>query len=472
MDKWLNHPTIVKILALALGILMWAVVHFDPEATPNTVASLTETKVINAVKVQAYGLDERKYVLAGLEPQTVKLTVSGSKKNLLAKAEDYSIKVDLRAVEEGTHTLSLDWNLPRGIDLVEITPRTVQVEVVALQTKEFEASIVTSGSPAEGYKAGTPIIKPNSRVHVTMPETSMALVASVGATINVEGATETLKSKSVKLAAYDRNGNAIENAVIEPAVLEVEIPITNPFKLVPIQFRLRGNMPSGLSIASFKPNIEQVTIYSTLDGLEKVDFIEAEVDLSGITNSGKVTIPLVVDETILEISPNAVEVQIEVVLSETRRLEGLPIEWRGLGQDLIVRILSPESGKADIVVQGAPSILGSLKPGDVDVFADLSGRGPGSYTIPLVVSMERFMRQVGGTKEIVVEILTEEQLRQEQEAAEQDGEANPPEGGGDVEAGTEPETTPPDSETGGGASESPSTGGDDVAAEPSPPQAS
>ena len=67
MDKWLSHPTALKIISLVIGILMWAVVHFDSERSPNTVATLTETKEIDAVQVKAVGMDEKNYALRSVD---------------------------------------------------------------------------------------------------------------------------------------------------------------------------------------------------------------------------------------------------------------------------------------------------------------------------------------------------------------------------------------------------------------------
>lgn len=409
VDRWLNHPTAAKLMALALGLLMWAVVHFDPNDTPpNDVASLYGTKVIDDVIVQPFGLDERNYVLVDMEPKTVQLTVKGTRSDLATAAtNDYRLQVDLRTVGEGKHTLPLEEKLPRGITSVSMSPATVVVTIEALQIKEFEVDIKTEGNPAKGYKLGTPLIKPSNRVHVTLPKNQITKVQRVGATINIDGEKETIKNKSVKLAAYDKNDKVIEGAVIDPAVLEVEVPITNPFKTVPLQFKFLGHMPPGLSIATFKPDVEQVTVYGPQDALDKLEFIEADIQLDELKNSGKVSVPLKIVAPIIEISPGIIDINIEVLLSANRTLEGLPITLSGLGQGLKATITDPSTGKADITIQGAPAILDRLRPGDVDVIADLSGRGPGTYSIPLIVNLERFMEQAGGTKTITVEIMDE-----------------------------------------------------------------
>lgn len=403
MDRWLNSPIASKIIALAIAILMWAVVHYNPDTTPNTISSTINTKTYT-LNVQPYGMDERSYILADVDPKSVKIKVSGSKTALLAQPEDFKLQLDLRTLGEGTHTVNIDYSLPRGLELVDITPSTAEVTIIALETKEYEIQIDTEGEPAKGYKAGTPVIKPSNKVHVTLPANTMDEVASVRAKISVDGAQEAVKSKGVKLAAYDAEGREIEGARLDPAVVEVEVPITNPFKTVPVQFRLTGHMPAGLSIASFKPDVEQATIYGPQEELDKIEFLNADIKLDDLKNSGKITVPLSVTAPITEAAPQQIEVTVEVVLSETRSIEGLPIVFQGLADDMNATIVDPASGKADIVVQGAPSILGNLKPGDVDVFADLSGRGPGTYTVPLTVNLERFMEQVGGTSSITVEI--------------------------------------------------------------------
>lgn len=406
MDKWLNHPTASKIIALALGIILWAVVHFDDyQSTTTAVPSNYEYKTFNSLKIQTTGLNSQNYVLQSMDTDTVKLVVRGSKSDLIrANPDDYTVRVDLSTVTEGQHTLRLQYELPRGVEFVSMTPQTVTVGVEELQTKEFEVEVATKGTPAKGYKAGIPVLSPTNRVHVTLPSSSLAKVERVGGTVSVEGESKTIKNKSVKLAAYDGSGNVIAGAVLDPAVLEVEVPITNPYKSVPLQFKLLGQLPSGLSISSFKPETEQVTIYGPQDVLDTIEFVEADVNLSELTQSGKFTIPVKGAASITEFSPSEVNVNVEIVLSQIRSLQGLPVTIEGLGSGLKAKIVEPATEVVDITVKGAPAILDKLQPGDVEVVADLSGRGLGSYTVPLIVNSPRFVDQAGGNITITVEI--------------------------------------------------------------------
>lgn len=423
MDKWLNHPTAIKIISLVVGIIMWTVVHFDPESTPNNVASLVETRTVNGVKIELTGLDERSFLVKSIVPQEVKLTVRGIQSDIrLARKEDYHVTVDLTGLSEGVHSLSPRLDLPRGIQLVEINPGTVTVTIEALHTQEFEVNIRTEGAPAAGYIAGSPLIRPSSRAHVTLPEHTLAQVSQVGAVISIEGEKATVSKKSVKLAAYDAAGNEIEGAIIDPPAVEVEIPITLPYKTVPVQLVLSGSLPAGLSIGNFVTDTEQATVYGALETLAQIESVEATLQLSQLSQSGKVEIPLMTGVPASQISPEKITVDVEVVLSDTRTLEGLPINWRGLGEGLAVRILEPSTGKADIVVRGSPARLGSLRPGDVSVVADLTGKGPGTHELNLVVNAPRFIERAGGTARVTVEIFADvpeaEPTEEEQTQAE------------------------------------------------------
>ncbi len=415
MDKWLSHPAVMKLMALGLGILLWAVVHFDPENPPSNVASLVEIKTIKSVQVDVVGLDKQRFELADMQPTTIDLTVRGTRADILAtRPEDYQLSVNLSELEAGTHTVPVQIDaMPRGLQLVSMNPGAVTVTLELLQTKEFEVELEIRGQPAEGYVVGTPILRPSNRAYVTLPDEELARVVRVGAIIDISGERETIRSKDVKLAAYDAEGRAVEGAIIHPAVLEVDVPITLPFKTVPLKFRFQGEPAAGLAIASFEPAFDQVTVYGPQAELDKMDVLLVDVPLQNIRQTGQLELPLKAPSSTVSVDPDRVAVQVEVVQAATRTFEQIPIYWNGLGEGLRVTARDPETGRADIVVSGAPETLNGLKTGDVTVIADLNGRGPGVHTVPLIVHLPQFVAQVGGTRSVVVEIKAEEEASQE-----------------------------------------------------------
>jgi len=424
MDKWLSHPTVMKVMALALGILLWAIVHFNPDNPPSQVASLVEIKTIGPVQVTPSGLDEQRFVLVDMQPQSIDLTVRGTRAEILAaRPDDFRLSVDLSEVEAGTHTIPIKIDdMPRGLQLVQLNPGAVVVTVEMLQTKEFEVELEIRGEPAEGYRVGTPIFNPSNRAYVTLPAEELERVVRVGAVLEIDGASETIRGRVVRLTAYDADGNALEQAIITPPELEVEVPITLPSKTVPVQYRYVGTPPDGLAVASLEPDVQQVTVYGPQAALDKLQELQVDVDLSKLRESGPFEVPLEAGSPFAFVSPDKAVFQAAVVPAETRVLENVPISWNGLGEGLRVVSQEPAGDRISIQVSGAPELLNRLQPADVTVVADLSGRGPGVHTVPLTISLPRFVTRTGGVTSVTVEIVPRET------AATADPETEPPEG--------------------------------------------
>jgi YbbR domain-containing protein len=391
VDKWLSHPTSVRIISLVIGILLWAVVHFDSDS-PNTVASSTETKVIEAVKIKAEGLDENKLQLRMMEPSVVRLVVSGSRTTLaVAPLEEYQVSVNLNGLSEGIHELPLKENLPGRIQLLQMSPTRVKVELVALQTKSFDVMIRTKGQSALGYKVGEPVVKGGNRVKVTLPKDIMKTVGMVAAVVDIDGKEEAISGKKVKLTVYDTNGNTIKDAIVDPGEVEVEVPITKPSKLVPLRIGSTGELRSGLSLVSIKPEINEVTIYGPQEELDKIEaFQGVAINLAAIKESGTVTANLEPSGN-LTVDPLKVNIAIEVTAAETRNLTQLPVTVEGLEAGLQVKFVNPVSGTVNLSVTGAPVTLSKLKESDVQVTADLKGLTPGQHTVSLNVKLPSYL---------------------------------------------------------------------------------
>ncbi|RAP73526.1 YbbR-like domain-containing protein [Paenibacillus montanisoli] len=396
MDKWLSHPTAIKVISLMIGILMWAVVHFDSEKTPNTVATLTETQEIDAVQVKPIGMDDKNYALRLLDPGAVHLTVRGSRSDFLiaSTSNDYEVTVDLSQALEGRRVLPVKVNLPRGLELIDVSPSSVTVVLERIVTKEYEVSLKIDGTPGKGYKIGQPVVKPNNRVHVTLPKDQMTLVDSVGGTISVEGEEETVNDKKVKLVAYDKDGNELTDAIISPSVVEVEIPITKPFKKLPLQVGFTGSLPDGLAMSSFSQSIDQITVYGPKDVLDKYDYYDGiTIDLSKLKESGTMELDIPPMEGIANVDPQKISFDYKIVPAETKVMSHLPVKMIGLSEGLNAKVTLPLNGMVDAIVKGASNVLAKLEGKDVQLIADLTGLGPGSHEVPLEMHLPRFVEQ-------------------------------------------------------------------------------
>ncbi|MFH5186598.1 YbbR-like domain-containing protein [Paenibacillus sp. TAB 01] len=225
-----------------------------------------EEQITNVSVTPKY--DSNQFFVETIEPAQVVLTITG-KDSALKKAmsiSDYSVELDLTKVGKGEHIMPLT---PVGFPTtvtVKVSPSSAKVIIDEKSNKQMPVTVNVTGIPAVGLKAGQPIVKPN-KVTVTMPSGSIDAVDSVRADVNVEKAQAPVSNK-VRLAAYDKDGKVLEMAGINPAVVEVEVPITSPFTTVPLQLKLVGEPPPGFSVASLVQNTDKVTVYATAGCVE------------------------------------------------------------------------------------------------------------------------------------------------------------------------------------------------------------
>lgn len=283
---------------------------------------------------------------------------------------------------------------PSGVT-VRVSPPNAKVVIDEKSNKQMPVTINVTGMPAVGLKAGQPIVKPN-KVTVTLPSGSIDAVESVRAEVNVEKAQSAVSNKA-KLVAYDKTGKTMELATINPAVVEVEVPITSPFTTVPLQLKLSGEPPKGFSVASLVQNVDKVTVFGTQDVLNRLEFYEGpNINLADLKEEKEYTLNLDIPprNKATQLDPAKVEVKINIVASATKNLEQVPLSIVGQNDGFDTKVMLPETGKINFIAEGAPAILDKVKVQDVQAILDVSNMPPGRYEIPVSWNLPTFIKRV------------------------------------------------------------------------------
>lgn len=392
MDKWLNNVNFVRVAALLLGILLWLVVKLNYEQiTPTQNNPVFQTDTIVDAKVTIAGLDTDQYYLAFIEPEEVDILVEGTTSALnRIPTSQYAIIADVSGYTEGTHQVPLiAQNFPTGVD-VKLDPETVTVKIERMDTKQFDVQIELTGTPQEGLKAGVPVASP-ARVHVTVPSSQLDQVHSIRGYLDIEGASETIV-REVKLEAYNAAGKQLEGVTISPSIVSVEVPVTPPFRSVPLQVSFVGKPPAGLSVASVSQNVSFVTISGPQEMIDAVEFYDGvSVDLSKLTGDSTVTVELPLKTGITNVEPSEVQVTIDLEPTVQRTFNSVPIRLFGQNEAYEIELIEPESGVVSLTVHGSAVLVNSLTAGDVQVILDVSNVAPGSFILPLRVNLPRFV---------------------------------------------------------------------------------
>ncbi|MFD1179149.1 YbbR-like domain-containing protein [Paenibacillus puldeungensis] len=408
MDKWLTHNNFAKVLALVISIMLWAMVHLD-SGSPVSPTTVVNNKVIDNVKIQVTGFDDKKYVLYDLEPSTVRLEVKGKRTDITTDFSDYKVKLNLENVGPGTFTLPLTHELPPGVQLVSMDPSIVKVTIEAKETKKVPVTIVTKGEPADGLLLGTPIISGDSDVEVTLPESELNDLDKVQGTIDVTGLKDSIKGKAVKLVAYDKQGQVMQNAEISPSSVDVEVPINKMYKNVPIELHQTGRLPAGYVLAGIETDVEGVALYGTKGALDGITAFPLTVDLGRFDGSEetKYSVDLTPPDGFEKIEPSSVTITLKVKPGGQKQVDNIPITLEHENPLYDVKFLRPSDRMISLTVLGAEDALSRVGPDQIKVTADISHLGVGVHTVPVTVKLPSYVELSDQDKsaEIQIEIL-------------------------------------------------------------------
>jgi YbbR domain-containing protein len=406
MNNWLDNKNVVRIVALLVGFLLWFIVHIDEQMNDNTQTGFQpriETNRIYDVTVHTVGLDTQKYQLVSIDPQKVNITVQGRTADLnkvSTKDGNSRILADLSDVKPGVNRVPLQAvSFPEGVTVTAIDPAEVEVVIEAIEKKEVPVKVVVTGEPGNEFKAGEPIANP-STVYVTAPKSVLDRIVEARAAVDISGAVERVV-REVILKAVDEAGEPVE-ATIVPSTATVNIPITVPFKTLPLQVRLVGHPPAGYSVESYTQSVSEVTVYGPEAVLNKLSVYDGlEINLSLLTSSKTYTFTIPLKDQIEQVYPSSIDVQITIVKSATRTFRDVPIRLIGTNDNYESVVVEPAQGTVDIVVEGAPANLDGLEPDDVEAVVDVSNLPLGTHVRDLTVNLPIFMKVGSETPQTV-----------------------------------------------------------------------
>ncbi|UTR12565.1 CdaR family protein [Evansella sp. LMS18] len=476
MDKWFNNTWVIKGISLLIAVMLFLMVNLENRGPqPGGIPGITNgSRVLEEVQLNIY-YDEDQYVVTEA-PESVQVTVRGPQ-NVLTMLqigpEDYEVYLDLREREAGTHYERVRHrNFPPDLS-VSIVPMTVRVTIQEKQTVSLpvEIELINAGEIEEGYSAGTPSVQP-SNVDITAAQSVVDQIAGVRAVVDLAGRDGTFQ-ETAGVEVLDEAGNVMDLNTDPPAV-EVMVPITSPNKEVPVRIEREGQLPGGLAIESIVTDPEEVTIFGPVDVINDISFIDGiTLDLSDISGSGTYEVEVPVPRGVESVSPETINVIVEVTEEETREFSDFPIEVTGIEENegYEYEFIIPEDGVVDFQLYGSPNVLGRISREDLQIYADAEGLDPGEHTLPLQFSGPQNVRAsinrssvrivITENEEVLSQALAEPDENEETfEENNNDAETEENEAGNEAQNEPEPEEEPeeepdeeldeePDNETNG-----------------------
>ena len=367
----------LKIAAVAVALLVWI-------ALSQAQAPDEQTVGFDSIPVQRHGMPAG-YVLRG-SLGTVNVNVHGPVNDLQGLAvSSFLAEVDLSQydltrigdLQELPVRVSV---VPDSLKVVEIHPSIVAAKLVPVEAKSMTVQVRYDNQPPSGYQAAAANVSPDT-VDVRGPSDALREVVSVVVQVRFSDEPNDLHL-TPRALPVDGAGKEVPDVEVQPQNVAVEVAVqqATPTRTVGVIPVLTGQAPAGFWIAGATSTPGVIAVRGDPDTLDKVDHIStAPIDVSGATGDRLVRVPLVLPPgTSLAQEGDIVQVAISVRPLSGTRLFSIAVQPQGLASTVVAEI-DPKA--IDVQVAGSLAALQNLRPDQLVVVVDLSGKGPGTYAL-------------------------------------------------------------------------------------------
>ena len=270
------------------------------------------------------------------------------------------------------------------VRIVEVIPATMPVRFERRAQRSLAVQSRLANDPPSGFQAAPATFRPQE-VTVSGPESAVAMVAAVLATVRFGDAPVDL-AQDVRPIPVDAAGQPVDGVEVDPVAVHVTIPVQSnaTTRTVPVLWQLRGEVATGYWVSRVTTDPLTVTVSGDRTVIAGLDRIETSgVDVSGLSAGRTFVASLVVPSGVKVLGAPELTVTVTVVaLIGTRPFPLVAVQPLTLGADLAATITP---GTVDVVLSGTVPALAGIGTDAVTAVVDVTGRGPGTYTLDVVV---------------------------------------------------------------------------------------
>jgi len=395
LEALLAKQTTLLIISLFMAIALFVVVDQKLMTFNNSSAEMFKDQPVEVL------YNEERFVLEGV-PETVDITLIGSKADLyIAKQSQskHSVKIDLNDIKEpGTYKVDLNYD-SKQLKTIEssVNPSQATIIVYLKQSENRTLSYNVVNADHLDNTVDIENVKLNiNQVVISGADYKLEQVASVEALIDVDKlastnpGTQTLED--IMLRAYDANGNVVDVEINHSAKITAEVTLSSSSKEVPLNLVIKGDMPFGKAVSSYKFSQNTVTAYGSSEALENLanNGIDIEIDASSLSNnySGSVEIPKPSGVKKLDVNKVDLAVNVANSVSLSKYNFSVKIDALNVPNGYIAGAESSQDAEVLLKPTCAENICSSLSSADVEAYVDLSEyakSGPGTYEVPVKI---------------------------------------------------------------------------------------
>lgn len=380
----------IKVLSLIGAIIVWlAIINIDDPYKTKTFQVSVETINENAIESV-----NKVYEITSGDIASVR--VSG-KRSVVDKLDATDIRAtadlsDLSSVNAVAIQPSLRKKVSSEVSLECSDVLKVSLENMA--SKQLKITVVTEGTPADGYSVGECTAKPNI-IRITGGESTISRIEAVKVFLNVDGVSDDFNSR-LEPIAYDENDKAVTASTLtfSDSKIKVRAKILEN-KTIPVKVTVTGTPADGYEYVETECLPTEIEVAGSAKKLSGITKLEIPIDINGLTDSSSAleqTIDandyLKADGITIPEEYEFISVKITIERKTYRQVE-IPVDnikFYNLGKNLMASV-SEKTSKVALTISGRESVLNALPDSALVVYVDCQDKKAGSYQLPVQVDV-------------------------------------------------------------------------------------
>ena len=375
-------------LVLATGLWMYVIT----TVSPNSQATVSDVPVV--FEGESWLLENRNLMITDGMDTTVDLVLSGNRSDLnKLNRSNITLKVDLTKVYESgvtnlTYTILFPSDVPTGAITPESrSPAAVKLSVEKRLTQEIPVRVAFTGAVPEGFIADTEsVVLDYPAINIKGPASVVELIEQARIDVSLEDRTESI-SESYRFTFCDEEGNPVDVEQITTDVAEVHLDLKiQRYQEIPLKLNViygggategytRYELnPSSIRVSGSDAVLEDLTelVLGTVNFAEQMENTQMTFPINlpeGVTNLTGIT------EATADI--RFVGLSIKEFATKNIKVTNVP---EGMECELMNEVVT-------VTLRGPVAAINLIKPEDISVEVDLSGKEIGASTVKAAITV-------------------------------------------------------------------------------------
>jgi len=371
----------LAVLALALALSLW--LYVTERENP------TETRTFNNAIPIAFVNVPDDLAISQTSATTARIDLEAPENEFDGlSVDDFEATADLGGLSEGESRVPVDVAPPnRRVNVVETTPQLVTVTLEPRRSRDVPVRVELLGSPQTGFVATDTRVDQQTAT-VTGPESLVARVDSVAASVNLTGARVDVTEDRAPLEPRDARNGAISRVTVSPSTASVQVDLdqrefSSPYVVAPV---ITGQPAPGYNVTGVSVQPPIVTISGSLEVLQSIDAVRGvsteEISIADARDDVRRTVQLVLPSGARLQGNPSIEVEVRIDPAEGEFTFLVVPQIQNVADGLAATPAQPVA----VTLSGEVSVLQGLTPQSIVVTADAQGLAAGLHVLPLRVT--------------------------------------------------------------------------------------